>query len=141
MVNDANAVELGVRFSVASAGSVVAIRFYKGPRNTGTHRVRLWSASGTILANATATSETASGWQEVKFAQPFAVQAGVTYVASYHAPNGYYSADNDYFSIDKTSGPITAPSDLNGVYRYGTGGFPQNSYRNSNYWVDVVFRS
>ena len=27
----------------------------------------------------------------------------------------------------------------NGVYRYGSGGFPSNSYGATNYWVDVVF--
>src|SRR5262249_53111978 len=27
----------------------------------------------------------------------------------------------------------------NGVYAYGTGGFPASSYNATNYWVDVVF--
>lgn len=140
-VTDANAVELGVRFRVASGGSVIGIRFYKGPRNTGTHPVRLWNSSGTQLAYATATKETAGGWQEVTFAQPVAVRTGVTYVASYHAPNGYYSANNDYFNAAVVSGPITALGNGNGVYLYGSGGFPGNTYRRSNYWVDVIFKA
>ena len=89
------------------------------------------------------SNETASGWQEVRFAQPVAVHAGVTYVASYYAPSGYYSASNDYFGRAVTSGAISALADGanggNGVYQYGSGGFPNQSYRKSNYWVDVLF--
>ncbi len=40
-------------------------------------------------------------------------------------------------------GPLTALANgtdgANGVYLYGGGGFPTNSYQSSNYWVDVVF--
>jgi hypothetical protein len=31
--------------------------------------------------------------------------------------------------------------DGNGVYRYGSRGFPINSFQGSNYWKDVVFRT
>jgi hypothetical protein len=35
---------------------------------------------------------------------------------------------------------LTAPaSGGNGVYVYGSGGFPTISYNANNYWVDVVF--
>ena len=74
------------------------------------------------------------------FDQPISVQAGATYIASYHTTSGYYSATNDYFGSDITNGPIMALGDgANGLYRYGSGGFPRNSYRRSNYWVDVIF--
>jgi hypothetical protein len=49
-VNDASAVELGVKFQSSVAGKVTAIRFYKGPQNLGPHVVNLWSATGTLLA-------------------------------------------------------------------------------------------
>jgi hypothetical protein len=35
--NDPSAVELGVKFQSSVAGQITAIRFYKGPKNTGTH--------------------------------------------------------------------------------------------------------
>ena len=35
--SDPKAVTLGVRFSPTVAGSVTAVRFYKGPGNTGSH--------------------------------------------------------------------------------------------------------
>ena len=46
-----------------------------------------------LLATGTFTGETASGWQTLQFASPVAVTADTTYVASYFAPNGHYSAD------------------------------------------------
>ena len=72
------------------------MRFYKGPQNTGTHVADLWTATGTLLATATFTNETASGWQQVNFSSPVAITAGTTYVASYHT-NGDYSADPNLF--------------------------------------------
>ena len=69
------------------------MRFYKAPTNTGTHVGHLWSRTGTLLATATFNSESGSGWQTVSFAKAIPVTAGVTYVASYYAPAGHYSAD------------------------------------------------
>src|SRR5439155_16590810 len=42
--NDPNAAVLGVKFTASSAGTINGIRFYKGPQNTGTHVVDLWSS-------------------------------------------------------------------------------------------------
>ena len=88
---DGAAVELGVRFRSDVNGSITGLRFYKSSANTGTHVGHLWSNTGTLLASATFTGETASGWQQVTFPSPIAITAGTTYVASYYAPNGHYS--------------------------------------------------
>ena len=66
----ATAVEVGVKFTSDVSGFVTGIRFYKSAANTGTHVGNLWTASGTKLASATFTGETASGWQPVTFASP-----------------------------------------------------------------------
>ena len=68
--NDPSAVDLGVKFQASTSGTIIGIRFYKGPQNTGTHIGDLWTSSGTLLASATFTNETASGWQQVNFCQP-----------------------------------------------------------------------
>ena len=73
---DTASVEVGVRFSASRNGSISAIRFYKGAGNTGTHVVKLWTATGTLLASATATGESASGWQTVPLPSPVTVTAG-----------------------------------------------------------------
>jgi hypothetical protein len=143
--NDSNAVELGVKFQSSVAGYITGIRFYKGSGNTGTHVGHLWTSSGSLLATATFSGETASGWQQVNFSTPVAIAAGTTYVASYFAPVGHYADDHNYFaSSGVTNGPLTALSNSagggNGVYIYGSsGGFPTKTYLATNYWVDVVF--
>ena len=85
--------ELGVKFRASTNGTITGIRFYKGPQNTGTHVADLWSATGTLLATATFTNETASGWQQVNLANPVVVTAGTTYVVSYHT-SGYSATSN-----------------------------------------------
>ncbi len=138
-VNDTNAVELGVKFQADANGKITGLRFYKGPLNTGSHVADLWSSSGTLLATATFTNETASGWQQVNFSSPVAITTGTTYIASYHT-NGDYSADNGYFANPVVSGDLTAPASGNGVYAYGAADiFPTNTFDASNYWVDVVY--
>jgi len=140
---DTSAVEVGVKFRSDVDGFVSAVRFYKGTGNTGTHVGNLWSATGTRLATATFSGESASGWQQVNFASPVAVSANVTYVASYFAPVGRYAGDNNALAAAVDSPPLHTLADGagggNGVYRYGaTSGFPSQSYQASNYWVDVV---
>jgi hypothetical protein len=142
---DSSSLELGVKFKADVDGFVTGVRFYKGTANTGTHIGNLWSSTGTKLASATFTSETASGWQQVNFASPVAVTAGTVYVASYFAPNGNYAADGGYFATQGTdNAPLHALRDGvsggNGVYTYGNvSNFPSSTYGSSNYWVDVVF--
>jgi hypothetical protein len=141
--SDSNAVELGVRFRSDVAGTVTGIRYYRSASNTGAHTAHLWSNGGTLLASATFATTTTTGWQTVRFARPVTVSAGRSYVASYHTDVGHYSADNGYFSgKGKDSGPLHAPADSssshNGVYHYGGTAFPTDSYRGSNYWVDVL---
>ena len=146
-VNDPNPVELGVKFRSDIDATVTALRFYKGSQDTGTHVANIWTATGTKLGTATFTNETASGWQQVNFATPVPVQAGQTYVASYHTPSGFYSADVGFFSTQGVDvGPLHAPASPlvaggNGVYAYGASAFPTNTWNASNYWVDVVLAS
>jgi hypothetical protein len=141
--NDPNPVELGMKFTSDMAGTISAIKFYKGPQNTGVHEGHLWNADGTLLATATFTNETASGWQTANLNTPVAITAGTTYIASYHT-GGNYSATGNYFDTDHSNGPLRAPASAatsgNGIYAYGGSGlFPSGSYNKSNYWVDVVF--
>ena len=140
---DTMPVELGVKFKADFNGSITGIRFYKASTNTGTHIGNLWSAGGTRLAQATFANETASGWQTVTFASPVSVTAGTTYVASYFAPNGHYSATINGFTSAIDNPPLHALADAtssNGVYAYGaTSTFPSSSYRASNYYVDVFY--
>jgi hypothetical protein len=141
---DSGSVNLGVQFTADTTGTVNGIRFYKASANTGTHIGSLWTTSGQLLESATFTNETASGWQTVTFASPVAITAGTTYVASYFAPNGNYSASSFGLNAAVDNSPLHALSNAvsggNGLFAYGAGTtFPNQSYQANNYWVDVLF--
>lgn len=138
-------IELGVKFRSSAAGYITGIRFYKILSNTGTHTGSLWSSSGTLLGTVTFTGETESGWQYAKFTNPILIAANTTYIASYFAPNGQYSATPAAFQTAGISnGNLTllqsGVDGPNGLFKYGSGGvFPDDSYNSTNYWVDVTY--
>ncbi|EKD35673.1 MAG: hypothetical protein ACD_75C01822G0003, partial [uncultured bacterium] len=105
---DGQEIELGVKFQADVNGSITGLRFYKGAANTGLHVAHLWTGAGALLASANFVSETASGWQEVQFAAPVAIQAGTTYVASYHSSSGYFALTEGYFLSDHYTPPLRA---------------------------------
>jgi sulfur relay (sulfurtransferase) complex TusBCD TusD component (DsrE family) len=142
-----SALELGVKFRSDVAGSITGIRFYKATANTGTHLGHLWSSTGTLLASATFTGESTSGWQQVNFATPVAITANTIYVASYYATVGHYCYDLSYFSTKGVDNPplhalTDGVSGGNGVYAYGASStFPNQTWSGVNYWVDVVWQA
>ena len=129
--------------SSRATAQIRGIRFYKSAANTGTHVVSLWTSGGTLLAQTTATGESASGWQEVVFANPVPITPETTYVAGYLAPNGHYSATGQGFASATNSPPLHAPANAtseNGLYTYSSATvFPNFSYNATNYWIDVLF--
>lgn len=143
--HESTGVELGVKFRADFDGFVMGVRFYKSAANTGAHVGNLWSVTGTRLATATFTGESASGWQQVLFSSPVPVTAGTTYVASYFAPAGHYAFDQTFFNNSGVDNiPLhalqTGTAGGNGVYTYGSSSsFPGSSYNGSNYWVDLVY--
>ena len=142
-----NAVEVGVKIRSDVVGKITGIRFYKAVTNTGKHVGNLWTSTGTLLATATFTGETASGWQQVNFATSVPIAANTVYVASYHNDSGHYSGVSNSFSA--TTGvdnpplhalPSSSSNPGTGVYAYGANSvFPNQSWNSCNYWVDVVF--
>jgi len=135
--------EPGVKFYSDVNGSITAIRFYKGTGNTGTHIGYLWTNTGKLLASATFTSETASGWQQVNLPTPVPITANTIYIASYWDPGGHYSITSSYFTTAYNNPPLHALANgtngPNGVFSPGANAFPTQGYQASNYWVDVVF--
>src|SRR5205823_9711944 len=110
---------------------------YRGPANPGTHTGKLYPGSGTILASANFSGESATGWQQVAFASPVAITANTTYVASYGAPNGNYSYDQFYFRTGGFSDPpVRALGDgedgPQGMYSAFAAGFPDVGFNATN---------
>ncbi|HSU67860.1 MAG TPA: DUF4082 domain-containing protein, partial [Tepidisphaeraceae bacterium] len=143
----AGGVELGLKFRSDVAGLVTGVRFYKGSLNTGVHTGELWTGSGQLLATATFTSETDSGWQQVSFSQPIAIAAGTTYIVSYHTTAAFIAYTPGVFtSTGVDAAPLHALANGvdggNSVYQYGGGGFPAvYNGQAASYWVDVTFTS
>jgi len=134
-------VELGVRFKSTVAGRITGIRFYRGVEDSSGYVVHLWSATGTSLAakSVAAKAGAAAGWREVSFTTPVSIAAGTTYVASYFAAHGGYSATQNGLSSARVSGTLTVAAGA-GVYRYtSTSAFPSSVHLNTNYFVDVTF--
>ena len=50
---DANAVELGTRFTAVTDGQATGVRFYKTSENSGIHTGSLWSSTGSLLGRVT----------------------------------------------------------------------------------------
>jgi Domain of unknown function (DUF4082) len=140
VTNDASSVTLGVKFYSDVPGSVTAVRFYKGPNNTGTHVGTLWTANGTNLATVTFSGETASGWQQANFSSPVRIAANTAYVISYMAPKGSYAYDQSYAWPAVSASPLHVSGSSPGVFAYSTNPtFPNATWNVSNYWVDLVF--
>ncbi|MGO9463322.1 MAG: DUF4082 domain-containing protein [Isosphaeraceae bacterium] len=136
--------EVGVKFTAAVAGKVTGVRFYKQTAMGGNvHIGHLWSSTGKLLATATFTNESASGWQQVSFSSPVPIQADTVYVVSFSTGGGDFGSTTKFFaSSGVTRGPLQALSNGvtggDGVYNRA-GSFPDQSGNGTNYWADVAF--
>jgi N-acetylneuraminic acid mutarotase len=145
------AYELGGRFYSEVPGKITGLRFYKesGTGVPTTHTVKLWDASGNLLASAATTGESASGWQSVLLptAAQVTIAANTPYIVSYiinasqpYAINVEQLASQE---IHTAGNPLHLYKDgvvgPNGVFHVGGVGFPTQSWGSSNYWADVVF--
>jgi Domain of unknown function (DUF4082) len=134
-----------VKFWSSQAGTISAIRFYRGATSPSGYVARLYSADGTMLLGSVALateSGSVPGWQTAVFPAPISISANTSYVAAYYTPNGKYA--DDYYGLNNgiTNGPLNVPASAtvggNGVYYYGLG-FPTSTWEASNYYVDVLF--
>ncbi|HEV3224674.1 MAG TPA: N,N-dimethylformamidase beta subunit family domain-containing protein, partial [Puia sp.] len=144
--DNSGGIVLGMKFRASANGTVSGIRFYKSSNNGGSHTGLLYNTSGTLLASAVFTGETASGWQQVNFSAPVSINGGQTYVAAYFSSGGYYNSTNSFFTLATVSGPLTGLQEgtdgTNGVYVYSNAAaYPTNSFMQSNYWVDLVYNN
>jgi hypothetical protein len=143
--NDTAAVTVGVKFWSSQPGTIAGIRFYRGHKASSSgYTVKLFSASGTLLASAKTGKDTCAVpcWEEVNFASPISIAGNTTYVAAYYTGNGQYADDQYGLTNGIASGSLIAPASGqvggNGVYTYSTG-FPMQVWNASNYYVDISF--
>jgi len=141
---DDSSITLGVKFWSSQAGTISAVRFYRGAVSPQGYVASLYAANGTLLASASIAHESGPvpGWQQADFASPISIAPNQTYLAAYYVPSGQYADDYYGLSQSVTTGPLTVPASAtvggNGVYVYGNG-FPTNVWEASNYYADVWF--
>jgi hypothetical protein len=131
--------ELGTKIIATAPASLLGIRYYRDPSETGTHIGRVWSSTGTLLASVTFTGETASGWQTQALTTALPLTAGQTYVVSVGV-NAFFVMTNLGLQAQLSNGPISTDVTLgkNGVIGAAAGIFPTTSYQSSNYFVDAI---
>lgn len=138
--------ELGVRFEAGGDGTIGALRYYRGAEDaddTDARTLTLWDAAGRALGSAEVESAPGqSGWQTAVLADEIEITAGESYVASYGTDRNYvFTADFFDEAWTDPDDVLTAPAGGNGVLSGTPGAFPTRSFRDSNYWVDVVFEA
>jgi len=137
-------VTLGVKFWSTEAGTISAIRFYRGTTSPLGYVASLYSASGTLLGSVTMAHESGPvpGWQEGTFASSISISPNTTYVAAYYVPSGEYLRVPEGLAQGLTTGPLNAPASStvggNGVYNFEKI-FPTSSWEAANFLADVVF--
>lgn len=145
-LNDGVPLELGAKFRTTIAGNVIGARMYVGASNNAPCTATLWTSAGVPLASAVFPPFAGPGWNEVLFSSPIPINAGETYVISQYSSGGWYESTHFGFDNPVLSPPLrglgSGEDGPNGLYLYGIGGgFPTNSYLNSNYSVDVVLEA
>uniref|UniRef100_UPI003564447C DUF4082 domain-containing protein n=1 Tax=Actinotalea sp. TaxID=1872145 RepID=UPI003564447C len=136
--NAGRAIQAGERFSTSTAGQVTALRFYKSAQATGTHSVRLWSPTGTLLVSRPWTgAANASGWQTVQLPTPITLTVGAQYTVTYYSSNGRLGRTPLELQAARTRGPLTIPAG-GGVTIFGTG-YPRTA-TSAGHGVDLVFQ-
>jgi Domain of unknown function (DUF4082) len=131
---EAAALELGVRVRFDRPGHLTGALIFRGTYE-GPLTAHAWSADGTLLAEVVSGPGRYS--DSVRFTTRVPVEAGEEFVVSYYTPVGGYRSTEDYFIANMVSGPFLVPPGA-GVYAYG-GGFPAQTWNNSNYWVHPLF--
>ena len=145
--NDAQAVELGVRFRSDSDGFITALRFYRSPveqraayrASVDQRQARCWPAQPSRAS----AHRAGRRWRSTR---RFAVTAGASYIASYHTQN-YYAFAGGYFTAAVDNPPLRALADGDGRrerrLRVRRGGHlsRRTPINRASYWVDVVFET
>jgi len=138
--------ELGMKWTSTQAGEITKIRFYRafGEAEDGgefwVHVGNIWDEDGNLLLTvpfAGATGRDGEGWESISLSRPLAIEADKTYVVSVNAVSDYVATPQGLAS-PVTNGPLSSIADGdNGVFSLKPGRFPNKSYNNNNYFVDV----
>ena len=134
--NDGTPYELGMKFMVAKAGVISAIRFYKSAGDSAFHIGHIWSPTGTLLASVMFSGETASGWQEQVLATPLKVQANTIYTVSVNIGTTFPVTQNAFQAALSTATRGTCRRQRRVWQPWSV---PAGYFHSSIYFRDIVF--
>ncbi|HEX6046189.1 MAG TPA: M36 family metallopeptidase [Pyrinomonadaceae bacterium] len=130
--------EQGVEFSSSVSGKIVAIRYWKDAAEpSGGHVGRIWSSSGNLLATASFSDLTSSGWQKATLSTPLSITAGTRYKVTYNVHSVVAKTFNVF-----ANGPLDRPpfTIWGSSFCSPAGCFPTTG-STSNLFADIVFNS
>ena len=156
---DASPLTLATTVIFAVNGQVTGGRFFARNVNSGgTFELVLWIptvediggvGAGTVLASATYGAITPGDWNSIVFSSPVSVVAGQPYKIGLRTSNGQYTSTAAFFASPLVNGNITGPQGstltpgygtfYNGSYQTNNTGYPNQTFNNTCYFVDVDF--
>ena len=126
--------EVGSRFRSSRPGRIIGFRFWRASGETGSNSVKLWTSSGTRLAQSTLPSGT--GWVQSMLASPVRIAANTTYRVSANTNARQVKTGGGYvYNGHLSSGPLYSDG---GYYGQPTGAMPTTESA-SYFFVDVIF--
>lgn len=135
---DNTAYSLGLKFQTTVDGYLKGIRFWKDSNESGTHVGKIWAINGTLLRAVDFTNETSSAWQNQLFPQQLFINANTTYLVSVNCNTSYVYTIDEFNNAVVNQNLIGIVDGNNGVYGQENA-MPTNSFRNTNYFRDVIF--
>ena len=132
-----------MKFTASVAGEVTGVRFYKESGMSGQNVGHLWSSTGTLLATATFTNESSSGWQQVNFSSPVAITGQHRLHRLVLHERGLFRHHHRLFHVRRGHQRAAArPAQQRPRRRWGLnrpGDFPNGNGNGMNFWADVAF--
>lgn len=146
-VQEEQAMIFGIRFKVAVPGTVLAVRFFKSPREGGgihIGRVYDWQSKQLLASSADEYSGTVvddaacpgPGWITIDLPEPLRVEPGKEYVATLDNVR-YYAESQNQMEKTWSNGDVKSVKSGSVFAMEGDRGMPTNTDRGStNYWID-----
>jgi|GEM_PF-6094365 len=134
--------ELGTRFYAKVAGNITKVRIYTNALEEGSHIVRIWRvADAEILAGPYIWNfpPGCAGWKTYTLPSPLAVEPYVEYIVSVSTgEDQHYAYSDGGFRLPICNGNLITVTG-SGLYHPNPGSMPAWSYKDGNYFRDVVF--
>lgn len=132
--NDNSDLTTGMRFKTKQKSIISGVMYFRGMAFTGNSYGHLWDDRGNLLAQRTFPANNI-GWNTLSFTSPVIVDSGKTFIVSFSNDGGWYCGKENYFPRS-----FTLYDAITSNYSWTRNSFPQNSYKNINYFVEPVIQ-